>query len=938
MKSALSKQLSATRSAFASLVRFGATSIFERPDREHWHPCRRFFDDVFHSFFFEVTLGVVILFNAALVVMETDALADTGTVPPWILTVSDVLLVFYVCEIIGKAYVLRWRFVLHVWNMIDLCVVGLDLVFIIAASHLPDDLPSLATLRLFRTVRIVRAFKAMAIFDELGDLIQGLVGAVKAIFWGTLMIFVMLIIFSIIAVNLLHPLNKKLVSENPNIYDGCDRCQHAFGSVWQSVLTFWQTIVAGDSWGVTSLPIIWAHPFTFVFYMVVQLAVGFTMLNLILAVIVDAGDKARCRQAQNMEATRLSTLELLETRIMELCGDIDVAKSGVISWVNFFKLCNEDKQMMNTLAFLEISESELKSMFELCGSNSGQTADYEKVANTIRDVHKDSSKLAMYFARDAQRELQMLRSDLRMALDVNLRSTQNKSFYHQQEQQQQQPGQRDVQFEPFFVPRHPVIVPQDHDDQFMRLLSHIGLAIFNRQPGRGLAFLVASGSTRDYPIDLVALLRGKTFDLLKIGTFLGEDFSISKILRMEFINSITLLHSGVVAALTKTFSNFAAPPDLQKVDRIIASLAEVWFRQHQRKSLPAAGKKLPNELCGNEAEESRGDEARELEGFDLRRCLTTPFQLHQILFSSVMLHWNLHAPLSTNTERFSLRRWLDLNRRFLENVKGVSPERILMPIFHAIGSKIIPNVLICGPRSSIVDESQLISPLARFTQVEGWVRLLGDSLPTIWTSSSECWQMYSEATASSRRWHSESLQHEHTSKPALETLQSGNSPGGQELPQAPAAVRVTPLTCQRSSGSVETSGRAQDTCAEKSTVRKYPPQPADAVWLSLCKSLLFLSVGPNDSSPFAFVHLGKVSFAGLEPSHSTISLDGGPDGSVDGGRSPLQIVFLLPDGRWQSFEVQQIVVEICDKSQLEAWVLVLSELSSMGPMVDSFTL
>ena len=36
-------------------------------------------------------------------------------------------------------------------------------------------------------------------------------------------------------------------------YDGCDRCPDAFASVFDSLLTFIQTILAGDSWGQVSL-------------------------------------------------------------------------------------------------------------------------------------------------------------------------------------------------------------------------------------------------------------------------------------------------------------------------------------------------------------------------------------------------------------------------------------------------------------------------------------------------------------------------------------------------------------------------------------------------------------------------------------------------------------------------------------------------------------
>ena len=49
-----------------------------------------------------------------------------------------------------------------------------------------------------------------------------------------------------------------------------------------------------------------------------------------------------------------------------------------------------------------------------------------------------------------------------------------------------------------------------------------------------VAFLVASNCCRDYPEELVTFLRGSGSDLEQVGHFLGEAFSLSKILRLEF--------------------------------------------------------------------------------------------------------------------------------------------------------------------------------------------------------------------------------------------------------------------------------------------------------------------------------------------------------------------------------------------------------------------
>lgn len=475
---------------------------------------------------------------------------------------------------------------------------------------------------------------------------------------------------------------------------------------------------------------------------------------------------------------------------------------------------------------------------------------------------------------------------------------------------------REVRFEPFFVPRNPVIRDQDRGNHLTRQLALVAQAIFNGQPGRGLSFLVASGCVRDYPIDLVGFLRNNNLDFVQIGMFLGEDFSLSKILRMEFINSVSFLHCGVVATLTKTFSNFTAPPDLQKVDRIIASLAEVWWRQHR---------------AGSAMSESSGTSPNgELQGFDLKRAVPSTGVLHQLLFSSLLLHWNLHAPLP-RSQRLSLEQWIELNRG-IAGSKGDLPETVLTPIYRALSEFEVPHMRLGGIEPASAQRVE--SALALHARVEGWVRIRGSGLPVPLDGavggpgdmSADCLKMssmLSEATASSRR---------------------RNLAGAQELQQRHANSVAMPSTGSFEKLSARAQMQAQALDASGAPAR--PSESPGAVWLTLCQSVLFFSVAPGVGTPFAFIHLRTVQFTSIEPPKSMFAIDGGPSLSKiepspgdkeppEDRRAPLQLVFLLPDGRWQSYDVPKLVLEVCDHAQMEVWVLYLTELCSTSSVIES---
>merc|ERR1719215_961084 len=107
-------------------------------------------------------------------------------------------------------------------------------------------------------MKLMRAVRILLAFPELYMLVKGIFGAMKAILWGTFLIMCVLTLFSIMAVELIHPINSRV--ESSGTYVDCDRCGRAFATVPASIVTFTQTIVTGDSWGQVSIPIIEEEP------------------------------------------------------------------------------------------------------------------------------------------------------------------------------------------------------------------------------------------------------------------------------------------------------------------------------------------------------------------------------------------------------------------------------------------------------------------------------------------------------------------------------------------------------------------------------------------------------------------------------------------------------------------------------------------------------
>lgn len=462
-----------------------------------------------------------------------------------------------------------------------------------------------------------------------------------------------------------------------------------------------------------------------------------------------------------------------------------------------------------------------------------------------------------------------------------------------------------LRYEPFFVPRSPVVNEQSikhRQDCFA-----LGQQIFNKGPGQGLAFLVASGATRDYPVDLSFFLRRAKLDHSQIGLFLGESFSLSQTLRLEFFNSVKFHGTSIVTGLTKVFTLLQIPPDLQKIDRLVHGVARIWWRQHDKlhEEKEDNGEYMSEQTQVDDASE-QGE--AELSSFKLKQYLVSPDTLYQLMFSVVMLHWNLYAPVTVeNPEdgRISLERWIELNRGLEADGSDV-PLPVLERTYRTVRRGFIPQLTIRAPSISrtpghgkkSTPKGSVIRSLA---SLEGWAWIMGHGFGSMvmsgTTRGTQMLSIFSETQGALAR-------------PAHIIHGNGNPGQQQGSPRRgmPGAPYVPVATWDSRSGK-------------------------EKVWFSLCNSLLFFSKSASpDEVPYAFLHLRELNLErlgsiDLQPSLLLSTAD--PEAKVGEGEAPaepkvddkklLVVVFLLPDGRWQEFELPRLEFQVEDRVQLERW-------------------
>jgi len=434
-----------------------------------------------------------------------------------------------------------------------------------------------------------------------------------------------------------------------------------------------------------------------------------------------------------------------------------------------------------------------------------------------------------------------------------------------------------LRYEPFFVPRSPVFNATDIKQ--VKDLDTLGQRIFNKQPGQGLAFLVAAGCARDYPADLAYFLRRGKLNMMQIGNFLGDSFSLAQTLRLEFMNTVKFDGTNIITSLAKVFSHLHIPPDLQKIDRLVHTAALIWWRQHE---------KQPDEPTQQQDEKEGHDDEGELESHDLKQYLGCPETLYQLMFSVIMLHWNLYAPPSNyeEDERISMSEWIELNKG-IEDDGGDVPTRILEWIYQTVRRGFIPQLAIRSQR-----------PAGGDGQTEGLLKSLASFESWAWIHSNNFMN------------HSGALKC--TAMPSIfsETIDS----------------TYTMLSNRNTAG------------AGKVNAMVWNANGKDKVWISLCGLILIFSTSPSSNDvPFAFVHLRRVQLAKAESLN--LLLVGEPEGrradgevANDGLESattsaraevetsvPVVMVFLLPDGRWQEIALPHLDMQVPSADLLEQW-------------------
>jgi voltage-gated sodium channel len=211
---------------------------------------------------FQRFIIAVIVVNAIGLGLETIPSVN-GSIGGFLTVIDHVALVVFFLEIAAKLLVYRLAYFKDPWNIFDFTIVAIAL------------LPVSGGLSVMRALRILRALRIISVVPAMRRVVEALLHAVPSL--GAV-IALLAIIFYICAV-----MSTKLF--------GAD-FDELFGSLARSLFTLFQ-IMTLENWADGAVrPIMKVYPYAWLFFIPFILMVTFAVLNLFIAIIVNAMEEA----------------------------------------------------------------------------------------------------------------------------------------------------------------------------------------------------------------------------------------------------------------------------------------------------------------------------------------------------------------------------------------------------------------------------------------------------------------------------------------------------------------------------------------------------------------------------------------------------------------------------------------------------------------------
>jgi voltage-gated sodium channel len=207
---------------------------------------------------FQRAITGLILVNAAILGLETSAsaMAIAGEL---LVLLDRIIIGVFAAEILVKLWIYRRRFFSDPWNLFDFAVVAISLA------------PASAAFSVLRALRVLRVLRLISVVPSMRKVVQALLQAIPGMGSIVALLALLYYVFSVMA-------TKLFGATFPDW----------FGSIGASAYSLFQ-IMTLESWSMGIVrPVMEVYPLAWAFFVPFILITSFAVLNLFIAIIVNA--------------------------------------------------------------------------------------------------------------------------------------------------------------------------------------------------------------------------------------------------------------------------------------------------------------------------------------------------------------------------------------------------------------------------------------------------------------------------------------------------------------------------------------------------------------------------------------------------------------------------------------------------------------------------
>lgn len=210
------------------------------------------------------------------------------------------VIIIFTIEVSLRIYAHRFSFFKDPWSLFDLFVVIISLI------------PSSGSFSVLRSLRVLRLFRLITVVPQMRKIVTALISVIPGMLSIVGLMSLIFYVFAIMAVNLF-----------------ANTFPQWFGTLGESFYTLFQ-IMTLESWSMGIVrPIMEIHPYAWVFFVPFIFVATFVMINLVVAIIVDAMAILKDEEKEIIKEVQISENDV-KTEIISLKEEIKDLKKIIL--------------------------------------------------------------------------------------------------------------------------------------------------------------------------------------------------------------------------------------------------------------------------------------------------------------------------------------------------------------------------------------------------------------------------------------------------------------------------------------------------------------------------------------------------------------------------------------------------------------------------------